>query len=286
MKNRPLCVVCIGLMLAIWLCRTAGIPIFGEPALTQEERTWLEEGGQVTVTGLVTERKISSSTIRYTLRHVQVTIRDRTIPFSGLFVSTEYRSDATFRSDAALPSDAASPINVSFQGGVSAAEPGDLLRVRGELRAVEKAGNPGQFDAAAYYACQKIWYRLWSDQEPEIRCRKSIRKVMFRIREFLTGTYAHCMREAPAGILSAMLMGDKGFLTEESRRNFQAGGCLHLLVISGVQYLFLGPRSLAKKPVNKRFLGPQPLKCTVLWHFRILKFFEKSNFETVLLPRG
>lgn len=216
MRKRPLCAACIGLLIAIWLCRALGIPIFGEPALTQEEKSWLDGGGQVIVTGLVTERRISSETVRYTLRHVQVTLSDRQIPFSGLFVSTEYHADN------------------------EAAEPGDLLRARGELRAVEQAGNPGQFDAAAYYACQKIWYRLWAEQAPEICSRRSIRKVLFRIREKLTGAYSGCMREAPAGILSAMLMGDKAFLTEESRRNFQTGGCLHLLVISGLHVTLLG----------------------------------------------
>ncbi len=216
MRKRPLCIVCIGLMIVIWICRIGGIPVFGEPVLMQEEKTRLEEGQQVAVVGMVTDRSISSETIRYTLRHVYVTICDRQIPFSGIFVSTEY------------------------QGAASAAEPGDLLRARGELRALEQAGNPGQFDAAAYYACQKIRYRLWSEKEPETENRQSIRKLLFRIRENLTGTYTACMREASAGILSAMLMGDKGFLTDESRRNFQAGGCLHLLVISGLHVTLLG----------------------------------------------
>ena len=104
MKKRPLAALCIGLMIAIWLCRIGGIPIFGEPPLTEEEKNWLSEGQQVTLTGVVADRRISSDSVRYTLRHVRVTIRDRQIPFSGVFVSTEYRGEkaaAEWRSAAA-----------------------------------------------------------------------------------------------------------------------------------------------------------------------------------------
>ena len=120
------------------------------------------------------------------------------------------------------------------------AEPGDLIRAQGELRPLEKAGNPGQFDSAGYYACQKIRYRLWAEEQPRIHTRQSLRKWLFRLRETLTETYTASMHEGPCGILSAMLLGDKAFLTEESRRNFQVGGCLHLLVISGLHVMMLG----------------------------------------------
>ena len=208
--------MCIGLMIAIWLCRIGGIPIFGEPVLTKEEKAQLSDGRPVPVTGVVTERRISSRTIRYTLRQVRATICGREIPFSGLFVSTEYTA------------------------GNGPAEPGDILQARGELRPLESARNPGQFDAAGYYACFRIYYRLWSEDPPEVHRRQSIRKWLFRLRETLTETYAARMHEDQAGILSAMLLGDKAFLSEESRRNFQAGGCLHLLVISGLHVMLLG----------------------------------------------
>ena len=164
MSKRPLCIVCIGLMIAIWVCRMTGIPIFGEPFLTAEEKEWISEGRQVSLTGTVTDRRISSGSVRYTLRHVRVTVRDRQIPFSGVFVSTEYRGNVH---------------EAGYRSNVHMAEPGDLIRAQGELRPLEKAGNPGQFDSAGYYACQKIRYRLWAEEQPRIHTRQSLRKWLF-----------------------------------------------------------------------------------------------------------
>ena len=31
MKKRPMCLVCLGLALGIWLMRLVGLPVFGEP---------------------------------------------------------------------------------------------------------------------------------------------------------------------------------------------------------------------------------------------------------------
>ena len=45
MKKRPMCLVCLGLALGIWLMRLAGLPVFGEPekgrleTLVQSEET-------------------------------------------------------------------------------------------------------------------------------------------------------------------------------------------------------------------------------------------------------
>ena len=37
MKKRPMCLVCLGLALGIWLMRLAGLPVFGEPEKGQLE---------------------------------------------------------------------------------------------------------------------------------------------------------------------------------------------------------------------------------------------------------
>ena len=45
MKKRPMCLVCLGLALGIWLIRLLGLPVFGEPEkerlepLVQSEET-------------------------------------------------------------------------------------------------------------------------------------------------------------------------------------------------------------------------------------------------------
>ncbi len=214
MKKRPVCLVCIGLMIAIWICHTCGVPVFGEPAVTAEERKLLEEGQRVFLSGKITDRRITEDTVRYTLRHSRVTLRGRHISFPKLFVSTEYHG--------------------------SAALPGDELEAWGDMRPLEAAANPGQFDQAGYYASQGIYYRVWAE---ETTCRKGgagLARSLFCLRERLTAAYAGHMAEDTAGILAAMVMGDRALLTEDSRRNFQVGGCLHLLVISGLHIMLLG----------------------------------------------
>ena len=198
----------------ILLCRWLEIPIFGEPSLTAEEAEDIREGMIVSAVGEVTERQESDETVRYTLRRVLVTYHDRQIPFAKLIVSAEKQE--------------------------SVCPPGSILRVTGWIQPVEPAGNPGQFNAAAYYGCRKIWYRIRAEQCRILREGGGLQERLFRLRERMEAVLLTSMGEDQAGILSAMLLGDKTLLSDGIRQDFQVGGCLHLLVISGLHVSLLG----------------------------------------------
>ena len=93
MNRRPLCVLWIGLMLAIWICRTAGLPIFGEPSLTAEERAALDRGITAGITGRVAARSVRERTILYTLKDVVIRFDDRSLGFSKLLLTAADAAD-------------------------------------------------------------------------------------------------------------------------------------------------------------------------------------------------
>ena len=111
----------------------------------------------------------------------------------------------------------------------------------GALEQPEEPGNPGQFHAREYYACQGIYYCMWGEslkllKEPE----HWLKEHMARLREKLTARTAELVPEKPAGILAAMLWGDRSLLEEESSLNFKFGSLYHILSISGSHISCLG----------------------------------------------
>ena len=214
MKNRPLCLVCIVLMAAILFCRFFRFPIFGEPELTPETRLLLTEGEEVHFAGILAAREPSGEKTRYTLRKCVVLLHGRELHLGRVMLTAQ-----------------AGPEGARIGAGVSG---------KGTVRLLEPAGNPGQFDAAAYYACSRIYCRIWCEEPLLVRGGGGLRETLVHTRERVMSFYLASMPEAPAGIITAMLLGDKSLLTEESRRNFQVGGCLHMLVISGLHVTLLG----------------------------------------------
>ena len=214
MKKRPLCLVCIGLMTVIFLMKAAGFPVFGEPAGKTEIGAAIRAGEAVHVTGEIDRREKTANAVRYYLKHTFLFYQNQKIPLNKIYVMTQAEE--------------------IFPAGAS-------VRVSGTLEQPELPGNPGQFNAREYYACQKIYYCMWGDslelvKLPDFRLWED----MARLRESLTARTAELVPARTAGILAAMLWGDKSLLEEESSLNFQFGGMIHILSISGSHITILG----------------------------------------------
>lgn len=119
-------------------------------------------------------------------------------------------------------------------------EAGAWARVRGVLEYPETPANPGQFDSALYYASKKIGCTIWAEKVETIRRGGGIGEWLLRLREEASGILKKIMPPGPAGILNAMLLGDKSGLEEGTKLDFQYGGVLHLLCISGLHLSLLG----------------------------------------------
>ena len=214
MKKRPLCLACIGLMTLIFLMKLAGVPLWGKPAGRSEIRSAVRTGETVHVTGQIQGREKTANAVRYYLNPSFLIVQNRQIPLHKIYIITQ--------------TDRIYPV-------------GGILEVSGALEQPEEPGNPGQFHAREYYACQGIYYCMWGEslkllKEPE----HWLKEHMARLREKLTARTAELVPEKPAGILAAMLWGDRSLLEEESSLNFKFGSLYHILSISGSHISCLG----------------------------------------------
>ena len=118
-----------------------------------------------------------------------------------------------------------------LQGGSLAQMPslGSRLIVCGKVRYFAHAENEGQFDARAYYTSLGYDIQL-SNAE--------ILKVSREADRLAEGLFQ--LREENAGILSAMVLGEKSALDGDIRMLFQRNGIAHILAISGLHISLLG----------------------------------------------
>ncbi len=121
------------------------------------------------------------------------------------------------------------------------ARPGMKVRVTGRLSLFQEATNPGQFHQRLYYKSLNVDYRI---RDPQITVLDSktdrFRDGLFKLQSRFCGSLYQMTDEKTAGILCAMLFGEKNRVDSACRDLFQRNGIAHILAISGLHISFLG----------------------------------------------
>ncbi len=128
---------------------------------------------------------------------------------------------------------------LQFSGQKSDLKNGDRLLVSRELAMIEKPGIPGQFDAAAYYGRQGIFYQVFLQpgQFKSILPTKPtfLRSVSQDCRTFLEQALMKHVPEKNDGyMLSALLLGIRRKIDPELKAAYSAAGVTHILAVSGM----------------------------------------------------
>lgn len=118
--------------------------------------------------------------------------------------------------------------------------PGNQLDIRGTYAAFTRAGNPGEFDERLYYQSRGIDGKMFAESVTvtDRRCDR-LRNALFMLRQQAAEHLFAAMREDDAGMLCAMLLGEKAYLPEEEKEMYQRTGIGHMLVISGLHISLL-----------------------------------------------
>ena len=121
---------------------------------------------------------------------------------------------------------------------------GDRVEAFGEVRAFDQASNPGQFDAGWYYASDPgggIFYYCRAESVCVTEAgENSIGRMLYEWREKAEESYQRYLPAREAGILMAMLLGEKEMLDEEVEKKYEVGGISHILAISGFHISLIG----------------------------------------------
>lgn len=200
MRRRPLCLAVVLLLMILWI-----LP----------EDVWLKQpdiasGENLTVTGIVTKREQKEDKKVYYMK--------------DCFTDS---SDSKFSMIVYLAEDDSYPI-------------GCTLSVYGTIYQLNKATNPGQFDAESYYQSQGILYTFQGEGVLSWEGENFWKEKTACLREYFAEKLADIYNERDSGILRAALLGDKSALREEDQLLYQKNGISHLLAISGLHISMIG----------------------------------------------
>lgn len=125
--------------------------------------------------------------------------------------------------------------------GETAPRIGSSVKAVGIFRCFPEATNPGEFDSAAYYQSIGIYGKLTDITVLTEGDNYSVwQETLFQLREYFRGRLYRIFPEKEASVMTAMLLGDKSGLDEETKRLYQDNGIIHILSISGLHITIIG----------------------------------------------
>lgn len=131
------------------------------------------------------------------------------------------------------------------------------VRLEGMLVLPELPRNPGQFNRRIYESGKKIDFYLENSTVLEVKEQRSgVREVVEIWKTEMMNRCEKTYPDAEAGILEAMLFGEKRELSGDIKELYQAAGISHVLVISGLHISLL---ALAVAGILRRLGFPMPV---------------------------
>lgn len=233
MNKRPICIACLCLMLLILIFRAVGVPVFGEPVLPSTVKKKLNEGAAVSVSGVIDSRQQKTSSVQYVIRNADVYFYGEHYEFERIKVTMTGETSVYMRQNRSL-------ICAGNSYPYSSFTVGSRVTLAGTLTEISPPGNPGQFDSQRYFACQRIFYEMFCRRVILEEEKDGIKEQLTGLRSRMSQDLSSVMHPESAGVLAAMLMGDRTALDEETRLNYQSGGVMHVLAVSGLHISLLG----------------------------------------------
>ena len=142
---------------------------------------------------------------------------------------------------------------------------GQILNIEGTISLFTEASNEGMFDARQFYRSQKIDFGIWVTKISRVygkpdRYRCALQNMKKRANDVIR----HSIRDD--GVLSAMLLGEKGALDAEIKSLYQRAGIAHVLAISGVKTLKLDIPLVPETRINWAFM---PLHIVIIYILKL-----------------
>lgn len=117
---------------------------------------------------------------------------------------------------------------------------GNEILVYGKFFTYQEAGNPGQFDAWEYYSGKECYASVKALKITVLDAGKNMPgHGMFLMKQQMRKSLTVLYPEEKAGVLAAMMLGDKDLLEDEIKELYQKNGISHILAISGLHISML-----------------------------------------------
>lgn len=227
--RRPLCVICMCYVMAVMALSWLFPPSFSSDAIVSDNE------GRLTVCGIVSQIQIK---------------QDRSV----VYINSDMGKVICYFPDNSF----ASVLKI-----------GNVIQVEGTVRPFANATNPGQFDAGQYYGILGYDFAMSG-------CKGSVteesvswyRQMLYAVKRKIGTVYDAGLPEKYAGIIKAMVLGEKTDMDPDIKNLYQENGIGHILAISALHITFLGKSFFA---LLKRLRLPGWL-CSVLAMLLVISF--------------
>lgn len=213
MAKRPVCVLCLLLMLFLCMTDRLGFSLIRGNPLPDSAQEWIRKHPDSTICGEVVRCENTENSLSVYLKDTYLIYHSEKISIEQVKVFLNSKEE--------LP-----------VGGV--------ILVSGKLEEIGAPRNPGEFDSMHYYACRHIYYYLKNAVVKKKSQTYSVygqflvnmRERFERILEYTCGNQA--------AAFYAIVLGYKSALEPEEKLRYQMGGIIHILAISGLHISLLG----------------------------------------------
>ena len=141
--------------------------------------------------------------------------------------------------------------------------PGDTLIGSLLLNTPRSKRNPHEFDYQKFLKSKNIYYEAFLENPGDIeimrRGETSLSLLLLDIKQYITAHFNEYLTPHSAGILSALILGEKSDIDESTRNDFANTGVVHVLAVSG---LHVGYVSLILITIFGLLRFPYKLKMT------------------------
>lgn len=162
---------------------------------------------------------------------------------------------------------------------------GQRIEVLGEFSLQKEPTNPGEFNSYIYYRAKGIYGLLFCKQVRRVYgMYNPIWELARRIRVNLEKIYEKLFSEEEAGIVAAMILGEKTGLSEEIKTLYQDNGISHILAISGLHISFFG-RNLYRRfrKYHISFFSSAFFSASFLLFYGCIVGFSHSAFRAIIM---
>ena len=221
-------------------------------ALLQTPTSALEKrfptGGEVTFQGTVYQREERERHLVVSLKNIRILNDEQLVTDKQILQTSNSQVIKQTKLLVYIPKDSP-PQNSMMKNSVSNNSPskdsnisiGNQIQVSGSLRFFEEARNPGNFNQKLHYQKQGIEGLVWADQIKVVTGdTDKLKEWLYHVRTEWKIQLLDQVGEEHGGILSALLLGERREIEQETRILYQKSGIGHILAISGLHMSFMG----------------------------------------------
>lgn len=164
---------------------------------------------------------------------------------------------------------------------------GNTILISGKTKLFREARNDGNFDERRYYQNQGYALKIYGNAD-SFRVMDGytdrMREFLYKLKQKLVQVYQCSMPEEEAGVMCAMLLGERTLLPDAAKQLYQQSGIAHILAISGLHISILGAalfRLLRKRGVSYRIAASASMGLIAL--FGMMTGMGISTMRAVLM---